>query len=89
MLFVRVARLSEELKIAHGAGRFTRLLLRLTKMDVLLLDDWGLPNVDQSARNDLPVVLDDLVDAQSTIFISQFPLNTGMPCCKTRRPPTR
>ncbi len=38
MLYVRVARLFEELKIAHGDGSFTRRLAQLAKMDVLLLD---------------------------------------------------
>ncbi len=38
VLYVRVARLFEELKIAHGDGSFTRRLAQLAKMDVLLLD---------------------------------------------------
>jgi DNA replication protein DnaC len=59
VLYVRVARLFEELKIAHGDGSFTRRLAQLAKMDVLLLDDWGLQDVDQGARNDLLEVLDD------------------------------
>ena len=37
-MYVRVARLFEELKIAHGDGSFTRRLAQLAKMDVLLLD---------------------------------------------------
>ncbi|VVE85977.1 ATP-binding protein [Pandoraea sputorum] len=59
VLYVRVARLFEELKIAHGDGSFTRRLAQLAQMDVLLLDDWGLQDVDQGARNDLLEVLDD------------------------------
>jgi hypothetical protein len=35
---VRVARLFEELKIAHGDGSFTRRLAQLAKIDVLILD---------------------------------------------------
>ncbi|WP_414444660.1 ATP-binding protein [Burkholderia sp. 22PA0106] len=71
VMYVRVARLFEELKIAHGDGSFTR---RLAKMDVLLLDDWGLQDLDQSARNDLLEVLDDRVGTRSTIITSQLPL---------------
>ena len=57
--YVRVARLFEELKIAHGDGSFTRRLAQLAKIDVLILDDWGLQDLDQGARNDLLEVLDE------------------------------
>jgi len=43
-------------------------------MDVLLLDDWGLRDVDQGARNDLLEVLDDRVGTRSTIITSELPL---------------
>ncbi|KAF7962429.1 hypothetical protein AWV80_00085 [Cupriavidus sp. UYMU48A] len=35
-------RLFEELQIAHGDGSFTRRLAQLARIDVLVLDDWGL-----------------------------------------------
>ncbi|VVE85887.1 ATP-binding protein [Pandoraea sputorum] len=74
MLYVRVARLFEELKIAHGDGNFTRRLAQLAKSDVLMLDDGGLRDLDQGARNDLLEVLDDRVGTRSTIIPSQLPL---------------
>ncbi len=43
-------------------------------MDVLLLDDWGLQDLDQGARSDLFEVLDDRVGTRSTIITSQLPL---------------
>lgn len=73
-MYVRVARLFEELKIAHGDGSFTRRLAQIAKMDVLLLDDWGLQDLDVSARNDLLEVLDDRVGTRPTIITSQSPL---------------
>jgi len=72
--YVRVARLFEELKIAHADGSFTRRLAQLAKVDVLLLDDWGLQDLDQGARNDLLEVIDDRVGTRSTIITSQLPL---------------
>ena len=72
--YVRAARLFEELRIAHGDGSFTRRLAQLAKIDVLLLDDWGLQELDQSARNDLLEVIDDRVCSRSTIITSQLPL---------------
>ncbi|MBU6494630.1 MAG: ATP-binding protein, partial [Burkholderiales bacterium] len=38
VLYVRVARLFEELKIAHGDGSFARRLAQLAKIDVVLFD---------------------------------------------------
>jgi len=73
-LYVRAARLFEELRIAHGDGSFTRRLAQLAKFDVLLLDDWGLQELDQGARNDLLEVIDDRVGSRSTIITSQLPL---------------
>lgn len=74
VFYVRVARLFEELKIAHGDGSFTRRLAQLAKIDVLILDDWGLQDLDQAARNDLLEVLDDRVGSRSTVITSQLPL---------------
>lgn len=74
VFYVRVARLFEELKIAHGDGSFTRRLAQLAKIDVLILDDWGLQDLDQAARNDLLEVLDDRVGTRSTVITSRLPL---------------
>jgi DNA replication protein DnaC len=74
VFYVRVGRLFEELKIAHGDGSFSRRLAQLAKADVLLLDDWGLQDLDQGARNDLLEVLDDRVGTRSTVITSQLPL---------------
>ncbi len=63
-----------ELKIAHGDGSFMRQLAQLAKIDVLILDDWGLQDLDQAARNDLLEVLDDRVGTRSTVITSQLPL---------------
>ena len=39
-----------------------------------LIDDWGLQELDQGARNDLLEVLDDRVGTRSTVITSQLPL---------------
>jgi DNA replication protein DnaC len=72
VLVVRVAWFFEELKIAHGDGSFIRRLVQLAK--ILLLDDCGLQDVDQGARNDLLEVLYDRVGTRSKIITGQLPL---------------
>ena len=59
--------------MAHGDGSFGRRLIQLAKTDVLILDDWGLSPLDQSARTDLLEVIDDRVGTRSTLITSQLP----------------
>lgn len=73
-LYLRVPRLFEELRIAHGDGSFTKRLAQLAKIDLLILDDWGLQEPDPSARHDLLEIIDDRVGNRSTLITSQLPL---------------
>lgn len=74
VVYVRVSRLLEELRIAHGDGSFGKRLVALAKADLLILDDWGLAPMPQAERNDLLEVLDDRVGARSTVITSQLPV---------------
>jgi DNA replication protein DnaC len=74
VVYARVPRLFEELRIAHGDGSFGRRLLALAKTDLLILDDWGLAPLGQAERNDLLEVLDDRVGTRSTLITSQLPV---------------
>ena len=74
VLYVRIPRLFEELRIAHGDGSFTRKLAALARTDVLLLDDWGVNPLTQPERSNLLEILDDRVATRSTIITSQLPV---------------
>ena len=74
VMYVRVPRLLEQLRIAHGDGSFGKLLAQLARVDVLLLDDWGLTPLQSSERHDLLEVVDDRVNTRSTIITSQIPV---------------
>ncbi|WP_375232369.1 IS21-like element ISPsy14 family helper ATPase IstB, partial [Pseudomonas savastanoi] len=39
--YLRLPRLMEELGLAHGDGRFAKLMASYAKTDLLILDDWG------------------------------------------------
>lgn len=75
-LYLRVPRLFEDLAVAHGDGRYGKLLTQLAKTDVLLLDDWGLALLTDAARRDLLEILDDRHGYRSTIVTSQLPLTS-------------
>ena len=73
-LYLRVPRLAEELRILHGAGSFRRWLQQLAKIDVLVLDDWGIGHLDAATRADLLEVIDDRVGQRATIIAHQLPI---------------
>lgn len=74
-LYLRLPRLLQELPIAKGDGTYTRLMKRLAKVDVLILDDWGLSKLIAEQRRDLLEILEDRHDNRSTIVTSQLPLD--------------
>jgi DNA replication protein DnaC len=71
---VRLPRLLDELTIGRADGRYSKLLKQLARIDVLLIDDWGLAALDDVHRRDLLELLDDRHGARSTIVTSQLPL---------------
>lgn len=72
--YQRVPRLAEELAIRHGSGTFGKWLIQLAKVDVLLLDDWGMGTMDASTRSDLLEIIDDRAAQRATIITSQLPV---------------
>jgi DNA replication protein DnaC len=70
----RLPRLLEELDLARGDGRYLKLLRQLSKVDVLVLDDWGLIRLTGAQQRDLLELLDDRHQERSTIATSQLPL---------------
>jgi DNA replication protein DnaC len=73
-LYQRVPRLQEELRIRHGSGVFGKWLVQLAKIDVLLLDDWGMGAIDSTTRSDLLEIIDDRAANKATIITSQLPI---------------
>lgn len=73
--YLRLPRLLQQLLIAKGDGTYARLMTRLAKIDVLILDDWGLSKLVAEQRRDLLEILEDRHDCRSTIVTSQLPLD--------------
>ena len=70
----RVPRLFETLALARGDGRHGRLLKTIGRVQLLILDDWGLSILNPSERRDLLEILDDRHGRASTIVTSQVPV---------------
>jgi DNA replication protein DnaC len=75
-VYRRMPRLLEELALAHADGTYTRLLGRLAKIDVLVLDDWGLAPLREQERRDMLEIFEDRHGTRSTIVTSQLPVET-------------
>ena len=74
-LYLRLPRLFEDLGLAHGDGRFTKLMAGFAKTDLIILDDWGLAKFTAEQRRDLLELLDDRHGSRSTLVTSQVPVD--------------
>lgn len=75
VLYWRVPRLIEELRIAHGDGSYIKFLKTLSKAALIVLDDWGLTALSAQVRADMLEILDDRVNTGSTVIASQLPVD--------------
>jgi len=75
VLYKRVPKLIFELALARADGSYLRALEKLARVELLVLDDWGLAQVEGQAANDLMDVIDDRAGVRSTIVASQLPVS--------------
>jgi DNA replication protein DnaC len=75
VVYHRVPRLLEALALARGDGRHGRLLKAISRVQLLILDDWGLAPLTSEQRRDLLEIMDDRHDRGSTIVTSQLPVD--------------
>ncbi len=68
----RAPRLFDELRLARADGSYPRLLARLARLDVLLIDDFGIAPLTDPERRDLLEILEDRYEARATIITSQL-----------------
>ena len=62
--------------LSRADGSFVKLLSRLQRIRLLIIDDWGInPFTDDERRNFLEI-MEDRYNVRSTIIASQFPVDT-------------
>lgn len=71
--YFRLSRLLLELAQTKADGSYSKALQSLSRLDMLILDDWGLEALKAAQRNDLMEIMDDRHDNSSTVIISQLP----------------
>ena len=73
--YERVCRLLMDLGIGRGDGSYMKRLVALSKIDLLILDDWGLAKLTEHQRQDLLEVVEDRYGVRSTMITSQLPID--------------
>lgn len=71
--YTRLSRLLLDITQAKADGSYRKLLAQLAKLQLLILDDWGLQALTAAHRNDLMEIMDDRHGHTSTLIISQLP----------------
>jgi DNA replication protein DnaC len=73
-LYIRAAALFRDLAIARADGGLRSLLARLSRIDVLVIDDWAMAPMAEAERRDFWEICEDRYQTRSTILTSQLPV---------------
>jgi len=73
--YTRLPRLFQELKISRADGSYARLLQKLLRVNLLIVDDWGLSPLSDTERRDFLEIMEDRYNVRSTIVSSQIPVD--------------
>jgi DNA replication protein DnaC len=74
VLYLRTPRLFEDLAMARLDGRFPRLVDKLARVQLLVLDDWGTHSLNDQQRLDLLEIFEERYRRKSTLITAQLPL---------------
>ena len=75
VVYFNVQKLMTQLKMARLDGSSLKLMERLAKVDLLILDDFGLIPMDHHQQNDFMEIIEDRHARKSTIIASQLPVS--------------
>jgi DNA replication protein DnaC len=73
VLHKRTAELFRDLEVAHADGSIGRMLLKLSRIDVLVLDDFAMAPMKDVERRDFLEICDDRYQSRSMVLTSQVP----------------
>lgn len=73
VLYRRMPRLLDELALAKADGSYAKILRKLARAQLLIVDDFGLGHPTDAQRHDLLEVFEDRYGARATVITSQLP----------------
>jgi DNA replication protein DnaC len=74
-LYFYAPKLVRALSNANADGSLTKLLKKIDKVQVLVVDDWGLAKMEERQCREFLEILDDRHGHGSTVITSQFPVS--------------
>ena len=75
-LYYYTPKLFRELGVSQADGTMIKLLKKLARVDLLVIDDWGLTPLKADQYRLFLEILDDRQGAGATLITSQYPLKT-------------
>jgi DNA replication protein DnaC len=73
-LYMRAAALFRDLAIARADGSLRLLLAKLSRIDLLVIDDWAMAPLSEPERRDFWEICEDRYQTRSMILTSQLPV---------------
>lgn len=73
-LYYNTTRLMDDVRLARTEGTYIKLLVRIEKADLLILDDFGLNSFDPTVRTTLMDIVESKYDKTSIIIATQIPV---------------
>ncbi len=74
ILYFNTQKLFAKLKILKADGTYLKEMTRIEKCDLLILDDFGMQNLDNATRMNLMEIIEDRHGRKSTLIASQLPV---------------
>lgn len=74
VLYFRWPRLFGDILVSKGQGKYLNHLQKLAKIQLLIIDDFGMNQITDSDRKDFFEIIEDRYSCGSTIISSQLPL---------------
>jgi DNA replication protein DnaC len=72
--YIRIPRLFQELGISRGDGSYPKIMKKLAKVKILVLDDLGLAPMSAQENRDLLEVIEDRHGIASILIATQIPI---------------
>jgi DNA replication protein DnaC len=73
-LYTRAAAMFRDLAIARADGSLRLLLAKLSRIDLLVIDDWAMAPLSEPERRDFWEICEDRYQTRSMILTSQLPV---------------
>ncbi len=73
--FTKATELFRDLALARADGSLRKLLYRLSRVDVLIVDDWAMAPLAEGERREFLEICDERYPARSTLLTSQLPVS--------------